>query len=201
MRTALLAAVGHDLRTPLASAKAAVTSLRSADIEWSAQDQAELLLTADESLDRLARLVDNLLDMSRLQAGALSVVQSPVALDEVVPLALDDLGPAGARRRGRRARRPAAGAGRPRPARARRRQPGRQRPALQPAGDPPLVIGSSLGDRVELRVIDRGPGIPPGRRGPGLRPVPAPRRHRQHHRRRARPRPVPRADRGDGRRR
>ena len=95
MRTALLAAVGHDLRTPLASAKAAVTSLRSDDIEWSAQDHDELLLTADESLDRLARLVDNLLDMSRLQAGALSVVSRSVALDEVVPLALDDLGPAG----------------------------------------------------------------------------------------------------------
>ena len=96
MRTALLAAVGHDLRTPLASAKAAVTSLRSTDIEWTEQDHDELLLTADESLDRLARLVDNLLDMSRLQAGALAVVHRPVALDEVVPLALDDLGSTGA---------------------------------------------------------------------------------------------------------
>src|SRR5674476_176686 len=95
MRIALLAAVGHDLRSPLASAKAAVTSLRSSDIQWSLKDHAELLLTADESLDRLARLVENLLDMSRLQAGALAVVRRPVALDEVVPLALDDLGPAG----------------------------------------------------------------------------------------------------------
>ena len=70
VRTALLAAVSHDLRTPLASAKAAVTSLRSHDIEWDEQDHDELLATADESLDKLARLVDNLLDMSRLQAGA-----------------------------------------------------------------------------------------------------------------------------------
>ena len=73
MRTALLAAVSHDLRTPLASAKAAVTSLRSADMHWDAADTAELLATADESLDRLTRLVGNLLDMSRLQAGALSL--------------------------------------------------------------------------------------------------------------------------------
>ena len=73
MRTALLAAVSHDLRTPLASAKAAVTSLRSSDVEWDAEDHDELLATADESLDQLAHLVDNLLDMSRLQAGALSV--------------------------------------------------------------------------------------------------------------------------------
>ncbi len=73
MRTALLTAVSHDLRTPLASAKAAVTSLRSPEITWTAADRAELLATADESLDKLTRLVDNLLDMSRLQAGALSV--------------------------------------------------------------------------------------------------------------------------------
>ncbi len=65
MRTALLAAVSHDLRTPLASAKAAVTSLRSADVQWNEQDRDELLATADESLDRLTHLVDNLLDMSR----------------------------------------------------------------------------------------------------------------------------------------
>ena len=73
MRTALLAAVSHDLRTPLASAKAAVTSLRSPDVNWAAEDHDELLATADESLDRLTHLVDNLLDMSRLQAGALSL--------------------------------------------------------------------------------------------------------------------------------
>src|SRR5262249_32739604 len=69
MRTALLAAVSHDLRTPLASAKAAVTSLRSRDVRWAEEDRNELLATADESLDRLTHLVDNLLDMSRLQAG------------------------------------------------------------------------------------------------------------------------------------
>ncbi|MGE5288614.1 MAG: sensor histidine kinase [Micromonosporaceae bacterium] len=69
MRTALLAAVSHDLRTTLASAKAAVTSLRSHDVAWSPEDSGELLATADESLDRLTRLVENLLDMSRLHAA------------------------------------------------------------------------------------------------------------------------------------
>ena len=70
MRTALLAAVSHDLRTPLASAKAAVTSLRSHDIAAGTQDDTdELLATADESLDRLTHLVDNLLDMCQAAGG------------------------------------------------------------------------------------------------------------------------------------
>src|SRR5512142_3387823 len=94
MRTALLTAVSHDLRTPLASAKAAVTSLRSPDVTWTAEDRGELLATADESLDKLTRLVGNLLDMSRLQAGALSVFCRPTGLEEVVAAALDQLGPA-----------------------------------------------------------------------------------------------------------
>src|SRR5215470_1708869 len=94
MRTALLTAVSHDLRTPLASAKAAVTSLRSPDVTWDAADREELLATADESLDKLTRLVDNLLDMSRLQTGALSVFPRPAWLDEIVARALDHLGPA-----------------------------------------------------------------------------------------------------------
>jgi two-component system sensor histidine kinase KdpD len=160
MRTALLAAVGHDLRTPLASAKAAVTSLRSSDIEWSAQDHAELLLTADESLDQLARLVDNLLDMSRLQAGALSVVRRLVALDEVVPLALDALGPAGHR----------VMVDVPDDLPVVLTDPGLLERVIanlvenalrySPPGTPPVITGSSLGNRVELRIIDRGPGIP-----------------------------------------
>jgi len=160
MRTALLAAVGHDLRTPLASAKAAVTSLRSDDIEWSAQDHAELLATADESLDRLARLVDNLLDMSRLQAGALSVVSRSFALDEVVPLALDDLGRAGRM----------VVVDVPDDLPEVLADPGLLERVIanlvgnairfSPPDGPPLVTGSSLGGRVELRVIDRGKGIP-----------------------------------------
>jgi two-component system sensor histidine kinase KdpD len=160
MRTALLAAVGHDLRTPLASAKAAVTSLRSRDVDWTARDREELLLTADESLDRLARLVDNLLDMSRLNAGAMSVFSRPVALDEVVPRALDDLGSSG----------DGVAVDVPDDLPEVYADPGLLERVLanlvanavrySPPGTPPLVTGSGLGDRVELRVIDRGPGIP-----------------------------------------
>jgi K+-sensing histidine kinase KdpD len=84
LRTAILAAVGHDLRTPLASIKAAASSLRAGDVAFTAQDRDELLATVEESTDRLEDLVANLLAMSRLQAGVLSVQSRPVALDEVV---------------------------------------------------------------------------------------------------------------------
>jgi K+-sensing histidine kinase KdpD len=88
LRTALLAAVGHDLRTPLAGVKAAVSSLRSDDVTWTAEESAELLETIESSADRLEGLVANLLDASRLQAGALSVTRAEVGLDEVVARAL-----------------------------------------------------------------------------------------------------------------
>jgi two-component system sensor histidine kinase KdpD len=160
MRTALLAAVSHDLRSPLASAKAAVTSLRSPDVHWDAADTAELLATADESLDRLTRLVGNLLDMSRLQAGALSLFPRPAGLDEVVALALDDLGPAG---RDITVEIPETlPAVRADPAILERVLVNLAENALRysPAGKPPMLAASALGDRVELRVVDRGPGIP-----------------------------------------
>ena len=91
MRTALLNAVSHDLRSPLSSATAAVESLANEDIPWTPEERIELVDTARESLQRLARLVENLLDMSRLQAGAISVFPEPTRIDEVVPLALDAL--------------------------------------------------------------------------------------------------------------
>ena len=164
MRTALLAAVSHDLRTPLASAKAAVTSLRSADVQWDETDRDELLATADESLDRLTHLVDNLLDMSRLQAGALSVFPRPAGLDEIVARALDDLGAVGH----------TVAVEIPDSLPAVRVDPGILERVIvnltqnalrySPAGQPPLLIASALGERVELRVVDRGPGIPRSQR-------------------------------------
>jgi two-component system sensor histidine kinase KdpD len=92
VRSALLAAVGHDLRRPLAAATAAVTGLRSPGITWSDADRDELLATAEESLESLSSLVTNLLDVTRLQAGAMAVSSVPVDVAEVVLPALDELG-------------------------------------------------------------------------------------------------------------
>jgi len=159
-RAALLAAVSHDLRTPLASAKAAVTSLRTHDVTWSKEDSDELLATADESLDKLTRLVENLLDMSRLQAGAMSVFPKPADLGDVIARGLDDLGPAGK----------TVAVDVPADLPEVLVDPGILERVISnlvanalrysPAGSPPLLTASSLGQNVELRIIDRGPGIP-----------------------------------------
>ncbi len=170
VRTALLTAVGHDLRTPLAAAKAAISGLRGHDITLTDDEQAELLATADESLDKLTRLVENLLDMSRLQAGALSVFPRPVGLDDVVPPALDEIGP------------PAGKVGvhvpddlpavLADPALLERVIVNLVTNALRhaPAGTPPVITASALADRVELRVIDCGPGIPTAQHGTVFQP-------------------------------
>jgi two-component system, OmpR family, sensor histidine kinase KdpD len=94
MRTALLAAVSHDLRTPLASIKASASSLRQTDVEWAAADQAALLATIDHNADRLDAIIGNLLDMSRLHTGSLDPFLRPTAIDEVAPVALRGLGTA-----------------------------------------------------------------------------------------------------------
>jgi two-component system sensor histidine kinase KdpD len=83
-RTALLAAVSHDLRTPLAAIKAAAGSLRSTDVTWSREERAELLATVEDGADRMSRLVGNLLDMTRLQTGAVTPLLAEVDLDQVV---------------------------------------------------------------------------------------------------------------------
>ncbi len=88
LRSALLNAVSHDLRTPIASAKAAVSGLLSPDVEWSDDDRSELLLAADEALDDLADLVTNLLDLSRVQAGVLRPELQAVDVAEVIDRAL-----------------------------------------------------------------------------------------------------------------
>jgi two-component system sensor histidine kinase KdpD len=88
MRTALLAAVGHDLRTPLAGVKVAVSSLRQRDVRWTPEETEELLETIENSADRLQYLVANLLDASRLQAGAVSVAFERASLAEVLDRAL-----------------------------------------------------------------------------------------------------------------
>jgi two-component system sensor histidine kinase KdpD len=163
-RTALLAAVGHDLRRPLASAKTAVTSLRGGDVAWSAEDTDELLATAEESLDQLARLVDNLLDLSRLQAGVIVARPRAAGLDDVVTVALAELGPEAAE----------VSIDLPDvlpdvtadPELLERVVANLLSNALRhsPVGVPPTLRASSHAGRVELRVVDRGAGVPPGDR-------------------------------------
>jgi two-component system sensor histidine kinase KdpD len=98
MRTALLAAVSHDLRTPLASIKASVSSLRQTDVAWTESDEEALLATIEENADRLDGLIGNLLDMSRLHTGSLQPFLRPITIDEVAPIALRGLdAPAGVR--------------------------------------------------------------------------------------------------------
>ncbi|MET8294023.1 sensor histidine kinase KdpD [Streptomyces sp. NPDC005180] len=158
IRTALLAAVSHDLRTPLASIKASVSSLRSADVEWSEEDRAELLEGIEDGADRLDHLVGNLLDMSRLQTGTVTPLIREVDLDEVVPMALGGV-PEDSVRLDVPETLPMV---RVDPGLLERTVANVVENAVKysPPGRRVLVAASFLGDRVELRVVDRGPGVP-----------------------------------------
>jgi two-component system sensor histidine kinase KdpD len=92
LRRSLLSAVSHDLRTPLAAAKVAVSSLRAEDVAFSPEDTAELLATIEESIDQLTALVGNLLDSSRLAAGVVRPELRRVYLEETVQRALVSIG-------------------------------------------------------------------------------------------------------------
>ncbi|MFJ9247440.1 DUF4118 domain-containing protein [Streptomyces sp. NPDC101776] len=158
IRTALLAAVSHDLRTPLAGIKAAVSSLRSEDVAWSDEDQAELLAGIEDGADRLDNLVGNLLDMSRLQTGTVTPIIREIDLDEVVPMALGGV-PEDSVELDIPETLPMVGV-----------DPGLLERAVanlvenavkySPDATPVLVKASAIADRVEIRVIDRGPGVP-----------------------------------------
>ncbi|WP_350347992.1 sensor histidine kinase KdpD [Agromyces sp. G08B096] len=164
VRSALLAAVGHDLRRPLTSASAAISALRSDEVALPAAQRTELLDTAAESLDSLAALVTNLLDVSRVQAGALAVQISAVEIADVVLAALDELG---------------LGPGEveldlPEDAPAVLADAGLLQRVLvnllanavrhSPDHARVRVSASGFRGRVELRIADRGPGIPAERR-------------------------------------
>ncbi|MEV0784247.1 sensor histidine kinase KdpD [Streptomyces sp. NPDC050423] len=158
IRTALLAAVSHDLRTPLAAIKAAVSSLRSDDVAWSDDDEAELLEGIENGADRLDHLVGNLLDMSRLQTGTVTPLIREIDLDEVVPMALGGV-PEDSVDLDIPETLPMVAV-----------DPGLLERAVanivenavkySPDGDRVTVAASALGARVELRVADRGRGVP-----------------------------------------
>jgi two-component system, OmpR family, sensor histidine kinase KdpD len=159
MRTALLAAVSHDLRTPLASIKASASSLLQTDVDWTAADQADLLATIDNNADRLDALIGNLLDMSRLHTGSLEPFLRPTAIDEVAPVAL----------RGLDASAPlqmVVPEGLP----LVRADPGLLERVLanlfsnalrhSPPSRPPMLRARQSHDSVLLEVVDHGPGVP-----------------------------------------
>ena len=91
MRVALLNAVSHDFRGPLASSKAAISSLLNKEVSWTQEDQRELLNSASHSLDQLNHLVENLLDMSRLEAGAIFLNWRNVGIEDAVSGAIKSL--------------------------------------------------------------------------------------------------------------
>ncbi len=84
LKSSLLSSVSHELRSPLAAIKASVSSLRSSEIEWDSEARADLLATVEEEIDHLNVLVGNLLDMSRIEAGALKPQKKPNMLSEIV---------------------------------------------------------------------------------------------------------------------
>ena len=88
LRTAILRAVSHDLRTPLASIKASVSSLRQTDIDWPEELRDEFLEAIESDTDKLTTIVTNLLDLSRIEAGVLQPAIRQVSIEEVLPAAL-----------------------------------------------------------------------------------------------------------------
>ena len=170
LRSALLQAVSHDLRTPLAAIKASASSLAKTEIEWSPEDTAEFIRTINDETDRLTALVNNLLDMSRIQAGALSPTLRPVWLEEVVSAAVAGLGPA----------RVAVAIDVPETVPPALADPALLESALanvidnairySPPDRPVRVEAGAFGGDIAIRVVDQGPGIPPEDRERVLQP-------------------------------
>jgi two-component system sensor histidine kinase KdpD len=161
MRTALLAAVSHDLRTPLASIKASVSTLRQTDVAWTESDEEALLATIEQNADRLDGLIGNLLDMSRLHTGSLQPFLRPITVDEVAPIALRGLDAPENVRFEVPDGMPLVLA-----------DPGLLERVLanlfsnalyhSPAAQPPALQAHRQDNTVVLEVIDHGPGVPDG---------------------------------------
>ena len=163
LRRALLSAVSHDLRTPLASIKAWTTGLLQPDVEWSPEDTREILQAVVAEVDRLNHLVGDLLDMSRLQAGVVQASNKPVGLEEVVPAALRSMGGDDRLDIEVPETLPRVAAD---PTLLERVVANLVANALRwsPEGQPVRVHAGAVNDHVELRVADRGRGIPPADR-------------------------------------
>jgi two-component system, OmpR family, sensor histidine kinase KdpD len=153
-RTALLAAVSHDLRTPLATIRAAVDGLLAPDVTLSPAETEALVATVSAATAHLERLIDNLLDLSRLQSGSVRPVLRATALDEVVPLATEGLG--------------GVSIDMPDTLPLVRTDPGLLERALanvvsnavrHSAGSPVRITATPTRDHIEVRVIDTGPGL------------------------------------------
>ena len=136
-----------------------MTSLLDGEIDWPPSERDAFLATIDGETDRLDGLVGNLLDMSRLQTGALQIDASAIGLDEIVPAALRSLG----------SRADAVEVEVPETLPRVQADPGLLERAIanvvanalaHGGGAPVRVVAGSAGDRVDLRVVDRGPGVP-----------------------------------------
>lgn len=164
LRTALLNAVSHDLRTPLATIKASVTGLLETEVAWTPEQTQSFLQVILEETEHLNRVVGRLLDASRIQVGAVHVFFASVGLDEVISSALsglrtgddrvivdvpDDLPPVQTD-----------------PALLERVVANLIENALtwSPPDHDVRVMAGVVSERVDLRIIDRGPGIQPDQR-------------------------------------
>ncbi|WP_460780759.1 ATP-binding protein [Microbacterium shaanxiense] len=169
VRSALLSALSHDLRRPLAAAVAAIGGLRGAH-RLSASDRDELLATADESLAALSTLITDLLDVTRVEAGVLAVSATRVDASAGILAALDELslGPSAVEL----ALDPALPPLQADPVLLQRVLVNLLTNAFRhsPADQRVIVSTSRLGERAELRIIDRGAGVPPERHGSIFQP-------------------------------
>ena len=166
LRRSLLSAVSHDLRTPLAAAKVAASSLRAADVAFSPEDTAELLATVEESIDQLTALVGNLLDSSRLAAGVVRPELRQVYLEETVQHALVSIGKGATGFYRSAIDRVKVDVGDAvalaDPGLLERVLANLIDNALRYAPDCVRVNAGRVGDRLLINVIDEGPGIPRG---------------------------------------